>query len=97
MREEATRPSWWRVWLDGRPVSPANRLPGSHAGWSAVATAESWNAATSACNAMRFRFDGVGVRRADSVWRRLARASVLADPGYRVADRTRMGFLARSE
>lgn len=96
VREQPTRPSWWRVWVDGRPVSPAIRLPGSHGRWKAVATAESWNAGMGACNAMRFRFDGVNVQREDGRWGALARPTVLQDPGYAVRDRTRTGFVAGS-
>ena len=96
VREEADRPSWWRVWLDRKAVSPAVRLPGSHGRWRAVATTESWNAGMETCNAMRFRFRGVSVRRRDGTWRRLARVSVLRDPGYDVRNRRRTRFLAGS-
>src|SRR5262249_41099871 len=31
--EMATRQSWWRVWVDGKAVSPPLYLPGSHGTW----------------------------------------------------------------
>ncbi len=34
--EMASRKSWWRVWVDGKPVSPPINLPGSHGIWAAT-------------------------------------------------------------
>ena len=42
--EMNSRPGFWRVWLDGRPVTDPVPLPGSHRRWEPLATAESWNA-----------------------------------------------------
>src|SRR5262249_45075902 len=41
--EMANEPSWWRVWVDGKPVSPPIHLPGSHGAWYPQAVAENWN------------------------------------------------------
>ena len=92
VRAERTRPSWWRVWLDGKAVSPALRLAGSAHGWRPVAVAESWNAGMGSCNALHFRFRRVVVLGRAWRWRALLRGTVLQDPGYRVRDRTRRGF-----
>ncbi len=37
------RPGWWRVWVDGRPVTEPVRMRGSSGRWAPIATAESWN------------------------------------------------------
>ena len=59
--EVAGRPGWWRVWVDGRPVTPMLRMRGTSGRWAPIATAESWNAGTSACNDFAFRFERVSV------------------------------------
>jgi hypothetical protein len=59
--EVAQRPGWWRVWVDGAAVTDPIRMPGSSGRWAPIATAESWNAGTPACNAFAFRFERVSV------------------------------------
>jgi hypothetical protein len=59
--EMSGRAGWWRVWLDGHPVTEPTRLAGSSGRWAAIATAESWNAGTSTCNSFGFRFERVSV------------------------------------
>lgn len=61
--EMAARPSWWRVWVRGRPASPPLRLPASEGRLVPVATAESWrpSAAPLGCNTFHYRFDRVRV------------------------------------
>jgi hypothetical protein len=59
--EMAQRPGWWRVWVDDSPATDAIRLSGSSGRWAPIATAESWNAGTPACNAFAFRFERVSV------------------------------------
>jgi hypothetical protein len=90
------RPSWWRVWVDGRPVSEPVYLPGSHARWQPIATAETWDGGRRVCNLFAYRFDRLAVvapRSAD--WRRFASGHRFQDPGYRVLP-SRTGFLARA-
>ena len=41
--EMAHRKSWWRVWVDGHPVSPPIHLPDSDGTWYPQAVAENWN------------------------------------------------------
>ena len=59
--EMAGRPGWWRVWVDGQAVTDPVRMRGSSGRWAPIATAESWNAGTPACNAFGFRFERVSV------------------------------------
>jgi hypothetical protein len=58
--EVASRPGWWRVWVDGHSVTKPVHLRGS-ARWAPIATAESWNAGTAVCNSFGFRFERVSV------------------------------------
>lgn len=71
--EVHNRPNWWRVWLNGRAVSPAIRLPGSHDRWAPIATAESWDGGTGgACNDFLYSFRHVSITpKPGGVWRRL--------------------------
>ena len=59
--ELAGRPGWWRVWVDGNPVTQPVRLRGSSGRWAPIATAESWNGGEAACNRFSFRFERVSV------------------------------------
>ena len=59
--EMAKRKGWWRVWVDGEPATAPVRLHGSSGRWAPIATAESWNGRTAACNAFGFRFERVSV------------------------------------
>ena len=59
--EVAGRPGWWRISVDGTSVTKPIRMRGTSGRWAPIATAESWNAGTSECNAFGFRFDRVAV------------------------------------
>jgi hypothetical protein len=79
--ELAGRPSWWRVWVDGKPVTEPISLPGSSNRWKPIATAEAWNGGKAVCNAFAFRFEQVGVaQRLGGAWAQFV-------PGYRFLDR----------
>jgi hypothetical protein len=67
------RRDYWRVWVNGSPVSRPIRLPGSHGRWAPIVTAESWDGgAASTCNAFLYRFDRVSVAAAPGGgWHRL--------------------------
>jgi hypothetical protein len=83
--EMAHRNSWWRVWVDGNPVSPPIHLPGSHAAWYPQAVAENWNGGTGACNTYSYRFTDVALAQTNGgVWRPLNSSYTFQDPGYRV-------------
>jgi hypothetical protein len=60
--EMRNRPNYWRVWLNHKAVSPAIYLPQSHARWTPIATAESWDGGTGGtCNTFLYRFRHVAV------------------------------------
>jgi hypothetical protein len=59
--EMSGRPNWWRVWVDGDPVTNPIFLRGSSLRFSPIATAESWNGGQAACNLFSFRFEHVSV------------------------------------
>jgi hypothetical protein len=91
------RRGWWRVWVDGQPVTDPVFLPGSHGTWEPVATAESWNAGLGACNDMQFRFDHVGwAQKAGGWWHPLTPGYRFADPGYEVLRSAAATFLTLS-
>ena len=83
--EMAGKPSWWRVWVDGKPVSPPIHLPGSHGAWYPQAVAENWNGGTGACNTYSYRFQDVALATQNGgVWRPLNASYTYQDPGYHV-------------
>jgi hypothetical protein len=75
------QPGYWRVWVDGNPVTAPILLSGSSGRWQPIATAESWNGGQAICNRFAFRFERVGVAgwRGGS-WHQFR-------PGYRFLDR----------
>ena len=94
--ETRRRRAWWRVWVDGEPVSKPVYLPGSHRAWQPMAMAESWNGGTRACNGFRYRFARVATSvRPGGTWRPLDVGYRLEDPGY-VVQAEREGFVARA-
>jgi hypothetical protein len=96
VRELASRPGTWRVWLDGRAVSAPVFLPGSHGSWSPVLTSESWDGGKPACNRFDYRFTALAAATAPGgAWQPLPSAQVLQDPGYAVS-RQPDGFVARA-
>ncbi len=97
--EMSGRKSWWRVWVDGKSVSPPIYLPGSDNAWYPQAVAENWNGGTGACNSYSYRFTNVALAQANGgVWRPLKQSSILQDPGYHVVrvSKTPADFLAAS-
>jgi hypothetical protein len=97
--EMARRNGWWRVWLDGKAVSPALHLPGSHGAWYPQAAAESWNGGVGACNKFHYRFSNVRLAHADGGdWRPLEQSIPFHDAGYRLVQTSRVprSFLAAS-
>jgi hypothetical protein len=83
--EMANRPAWWRVWLDGKAVSPPIHLPGSHDSWYPQAVAENWNGNTGACNDYSYKFTNVSLAQSQGgSWRPLKASYEFHDPGYHV-------------
>ena len=91
--EMAGRPGWWRVWVDGQAVTDPVRMRGSSGRWAPIATAESWNAGTPACNAFGFRFERVSVSYGGGgSWRPFVPGSPIPRRSERAA-RPRLGAL----
>lgn len=92
--ETASRHDYWRVWVDGRPVTDPIYLPSSHGTLTPMATAESWDGGSPSCNRYSYRFGNVVLAgRAGGSWSLLRTAYVMQDPGYRVV-RYQRAFLA---
>ena len=96
--EMAGRKSWWRVWVDGKPVSPPIHLAGSHGTWYPQAIAENFNGAYGTCNGYAFEFSELAVARTGGgAWRPFTSGHVFQDRGYRVVrGATATRFLATS-
>jgi hypothetical protein len=83
--EMGGRKGWWRVWLDGHPVTEPVRLPGSSGRWAPIATAEAFNGGAASCNRFAFRFERVSVSYGGGgSWRHLVPEHDFLDPGYRL-------------
>jgi hypothetical protein len=95
--EMGRRPNWWRVWVDGRPVSDPVYLPGSHRAWQPMAIGETWNAGRPACNSFAYRFGRVRIAtRAGGSWRRPVNLYELQDRGYQVVRPFAATFIAQA-
>jgi len=96
--EARGKPNVWRVWVDGRPVSPMYYLPGSHAGWQPQATAESWNGDAGVCNNFAYGFEGISLMsKPGGAWRALSDPGFeFEDIGYSMTRRSPASFVASS-
>lgn len=91
--ETSTSLGSWRVWVNGRAVTPAISLPGSHGSLSPMAMGESWDGGRPACNRYAYRFGNVAVAGAPGgSWQAVREPAVLQDPGYKVVRRTASSF-----
>jgi hypothetical protein len=91
--------NWWRVWVDGQPVTKPIHLPGSHGAWYPQALAENWNGGTGTCNTYAYKFSDVRLAKANGgVWQSLKRRSLYEDAGYQVVQTSRVpsNFVATS-
>jgi hypothetical protein len=94
VEESTTRANWWSVWVDGKQVTGKIFLPGSHDAWKPVATSESWDGGSPACNSFTFKFSNLESKTSTSpAWSPLA-SSVIDAPDYKVTQRTLAGFTA---
>ncbi len=83
--EVAGRPGWWKVWVDGTPVTKPIRLRGSSGRWAPIATAESWNGGEPRCNSFAFRFERVSVAYGGGgAWRPFVSGHRFRDGSYTV-------------
>jgi hypothetical protein len=92
--EMRRRAGWWRVWLDGSPVSAPIHLPASHDRWAPVATTESWNGGVTSCNSFAYRFTNIRAMLDQTPWRPLKDAYAIETPGYRVTRRPTASLVA---
>jgi hypothetical protein len=78
---------YWRVWVNGSPVSKPIHLPSSHGRWAPIVTAESWDGGTGGgCNGFLYRFHRVSVARfPGGGWQTLAGGSTISSASTRVA------------
>jgi hypothetical protein len=85
VRELPGRDDWWQASVDGKPVTGAIHLPGLHGQTRPIATAESWDGGSGACNRFSFRFDEVSiVPSASGPWRRFTAGARFRDTGFSV-------------
>ena len=83
--EIAGRPGWWRVWVDGNPVTQPVHLHGSSGRWAPIATAESWNGGQMACNRFAYRFERVSVSYGGGgSWKPFVSEHQFLDSGYKL-------------
>lgn len=95
--ETSARRDWWRVWVNGEPVSAPIHLPGSSARFRPMAVAESWNRGRGACNGFEYAFERVQVARgAGGSWAGFVGGHRWQDPGHRVLRRSQGSFVARA-
>lgn len=93
--EMGKQPNYWRVWVNGKPVSAPVELSGSSGKWRPIATAESWAGTGSACNGFSYRFESVRVSAAaGGSWRSFVEGHRFLDRGYRLVDRGSSTFVA---
>jgi len=91
--------SWWRVWVDNKPVTRAIHLPGSHGNWYPQALAENWNGGTGTCNTYAYRFSNVKLAHSNGgAWQSLKHRYLFEDAGYQVVQTSRVpsNFVATS-
>jgi hypothetical protein len=92
------RRDYWRVWVNGSPVSRPIRLPSSHGRWAPIVTAESWDGGAGTCNAFLYRFDRVSVAAAPGGgWRRLVGGDTIKSSTTRVVRPGRPGSFVSAQ
>ena len=95
--EMSSRAGWWRVWVNGAPVSAAVHLSGGGIRWRPVATSETWDGGRRACNRFAYRFEDLEVAtRPGGSWAQFVAGSRFEDPGYRIVRQTSGAFVARA-
>lgn len=82
--EDRARRDSWRVWVNGTAMTNGILLPGSHAAWKPIVTAESWSGnSAGACNGYAFRFEHVRVAtEPGGGWEPMTASNAKSDPGY---------------
>lgn len=71
---------WWRVWVDGSPVSAPIYVPASHGRLRPVMTAESWDGGQDVCNDFLYEFDAIRIAtRSGGTWSPLGATTTIDD------------------
>jgi len=92
---ETKRRNWWRVWLNGKPVSNPIHMPGSSGRFRPIATAETWDGGVRGCNRFRYHFGSLRVASSrGGGWKPFVRAQRFLDRGYRVTTVADTSFVA---
>jgi hypothetical protein len=95
--EVVGRHGWWRVRLDGLPVSAPIYVPGSHVRWTAQALGESWNGSTTGtCNVYSYRFGAVSVGTDAHRFASSFLSELYNDPNFLLIRTSPSSFLASS-
>jgi hypothetical protein len=96
--ELGRRPNWWRVWLDGRPVSEPVFLPRSHGRLIAQMTGESYAGLSEGrCNVYSFAFGHVALAETRArFWSAPRRFGLFQDPNYLLERGSTTSYVARS-
>ena len=93
--EMASRPNFWRIWVDGNAATKPIYLPGSHGAWRPMATAESWGGSGTACNIFRYQFRQLSIATAPGGgWRSLTASYSFHSADYAVLRTTQASFVA---
>jgi hypothetical protein len=80
------QPGWWRVWVDGRPVSPPIQLQRTGSRLRPIATAEAWDGGSGACNSFAYRFESVEIAASrGGSWTPFRTGFRFQDRGYRLS------------
>lgn len=88
------QPNVWSVQVDGKRVGPAVTLPGSHGAWRPIATTESWDGGTGACNRFAYDFGSLAVAtKLGGGWQPFGLVRRLQNAGHTVVARA-SGFAA---
>lgn len=90
------RPNHWRVWVDGRPVSPAIAMPHTGAGWISEVSGENWDGGVGGtCNGFSFAVDQVKTAAAPGgSWKTIGRGLTVNNAPYRIRQWAPGNFIA---
>jgi hypothetical protein len=75
-------PTVWVATVDGVPVMKPVMLPGSHNTWHGMATAESYDGGTTACNTYGIQFADLRVADFSGLWLPIQHAQAFSNGGH---------------
>lgn len=80
----ANQPDSWRVWLDGKPVSPVIRLP--NFGWRTTYAGAENRRSENGCNEFSYEFGNVRTAKVPGgIWRPIRRYTLRKDAPYQIS------------